>query len=68
MQRSLGLGEMPQLVNCLLCEPEDLSLTYIYHIKISGMVAHAYNPSTEEAKICGSLGIDGQASSLEAIG
>lgn len=56
----LGAREMAQLVKCLLCKHEDLSLIPKIHVQMLGLAEEVHNPSTGEAEAGASLGLSGQ--------
>lgn len=59
-------GAVAQCVLCLPQKHKDLSSIHRTHIKVPGVVVHAYNPSSEEAKDCRILGLASLAKSASS--
>lgn len=56
-----SVGEMAQLVNCMLCEQENQSSIARTHFFLNpDVVVYAYNARVKEAKTSESLGFGGQ--------
>lgn len=51
-----GIGEMTPSAKCLPNKQEEVSLTFITHMKMQARMVHTYNPRVREPETWESLG------------